>query len=426
MSSNSRRIFLKSAGTTVLGGAAALTLGLPGLVSARGNNTLKIGLVGCGGRGTGAASQALKADPDVILYSVADIFEDRIDNTLDLLKKIDEKKVQVDRKRRFTGFDAYQKVIDSGVDVVLLATPPNFRPMQLAACIEADKHVFYEKPVAIDAPGVRKVIEVAKKAQQKKLSMVCGLCFRYDQPKVEMFDRVLKGDIGEIKALSSIRYGGPWHEPVRQPGWTDMEYQVRFWYYHNWLSGDFNVEQFVHSMDMISWALGEKMPVRAVGTGGRQQRTDPKYGNIYDHFSTFFEYDNGVNVFTSTRQQRNTAGRNSVEVMGSLGNAFYEGHTHKISGKNNWQYQGEPNDMYQEEHNALFRSIRSGLGTNDGERAANSTMMAVLSRMAAYTGKSIRWEEAINSEETLGPEEYTLALKYPDPGIPIPGITKVL
>lgn len=420
-----RRTFIKSTGAAVIGSAAALTLGFPYPTFAQGKDTLKVGLVGCGGRGTGAAVQALNADPDTILYAMADVFEDRLNSSLDILKKAQGKKVQVDKERRFIGFDAYQKLIDSGVDVVLLATPPGFRPVHLAASVDAGKHVFYEKPVAVDAPGIRKVMAVAKKAKEKNLSLVSGLCFRYHLPKIALYGRVVDGAIGEIKSVSSIRYGGElWYKP-RQPHWTDMEYQMRNWYYHNWLSGDFNVEMFVHSMDMISWAMGERMPLKAIGTGGRQARVAEKYGNIYDHFATEFEYENGVKGFTFTRQQNDTSGRNSVEIAGTQGNAYYEGNRHEISGKNEWEYQGEKNDMYQAEHNALFASIRQGKAINDGERAANSTMMAILSRMSAYSGQAITWEEAMNSDKVLGPETYSWDLKYPGPGIAVPGVTKV-
>lgn len=420
-----RRKFIKSTGTTVIGSAAALSLGFPNLAFAKGDNTLKVGLVGCGGRGTGAAKQALSADPNVVLYAVADIFQDRIDDALTALTKIHGKKVQVDKSRQFVGFDAYQKVIDA-VDVVLLATTPVFRPVQFTACVDAGKHVFYEKPVAIDAPGVRQIKAAALKAKEKNLSLLCGLCFRYDAPKQALYGKVLDGAIGDIRVVSSIRYGGPWHEPIRQPGWTDMEYQIRYWYYYNWLSGDFNVEQFVHSMDMISWVLGDKVPIRAIGSGGRQERTAAKYGNIYDHFATSFEFEDGIRSFANTRQQKGTSGKNSVEVFGSTGTAYYEGNVHKITGENNWHYQGKENDMYQEEHNVFFDSIRHGKAINDGERAANSTMMAILQRMVGYSGKTITWEEAINSNKVLGPKEYSKDLKYTGPGVPIPGITNVL
>ncbi len=421
-----RRAFLKSTGAAVIGSAVALNLGFPNPTFAQGKDTLKVGLVGCGGRGTGAAVQALNADPDAVLYAMADVFEDRLNGSLNILKKAQGKKVQVDKERQFIGFDAYQKLIDSGVDVVLLATPPGFRPDHLAASVDAGKHVFYEKPVAVDAPGVRKVIAAAKKAREKNLSLVSGFCFRYDLQKRALFGRVLDGEIGEIKTISSIRNGGElWYKP-RQPNWSDMEYQMRNWYYYNWLSGDFIVEMFVHSLDMMSWAMGGKMPVRATGTGGRQARTDKIYGNIYDHFATEYEYENGVKGYTFTRQQDDTSHRNSVEIAGTQGDAFYEGNRHEITGKNEWQYQGEKNDMYQAEHNALFASIRQGKPLNDGERSANSTMMGILGRMVAYSGQTITWEEAMEADKALGPETYSWDLKYPGPGVAIPGVTKVL
>lgn len=419
-----RRKFLQDSGKITAGTGLALTMGIPNLVFGnRGDNTLKIGLIGCGGRGSGAADQALSADPNVVLYAVCDIFQDRIDGSLKSLKEIHANKIQVDKSRQFTEFEDYRKVIDL-VDVVLLATTPVFRPEEIEACVDAGKHFFYEKPVAIDAPGIRRVIAAAKKAKEKKLSIVSGLCFRHDLPKQALFGKVLDGAIGDVKVVSSIRYGGAWHEPVRDPRWTDMEYNIRFWYYKNWLSGDFNVEQFVHSMDMISWALGDITPIRAIGTGGRQQRVEEKYGNIYDHFATSFEYENGAQVFTDTRQQKGVAGQNNVTVFGSEGNAYYEGKTHKIVGKTDWSYNGELNNMYQEEHDYLFKSIRNNQAVNDGIRAANSTMMAILSRMVAYTGKSITWEEAMNSTVKLGPEKYTRDLKYEGPGVAVPGITK--
>ena len=421
-----RRAFIKSTGAAIIYGATALNVGFPNPIFAQSKDTLRVGLVGCGGRGTGAAVQALNADPDAILYAMADVFEDRLNSSLDILKKAEGKKVQVDKERQFIGFDAYQKLIDSGVDVVLLAAPPGFRPDHLAASVDAGKHVFYEKPVAVDAPGVRKVLAAAKKAKEKNLSLVSGFCFRYHLPKRALYGRVLDGEIGEIKTISSTRNGGElWYKP-RQPNWSDMEYKMRNWYYYNWLSGDFIVEMFVHSLDMMSWAMGDKMPVRATGTGGRQVRVTEKYGNIYDHFATEYEYENGVKGFTFTRQQKGASTENSLEISGTQGNAFYEGNKHIITGKNEWQYQGEENDMYQTEQNALFTSIRQGKPINDGERAANSTMMGILGRMVAYSGQTITWEEAMNSDKILGPETYSWDLSWEGPGVAIPGATKVL
>ena len=424
-----RRRFIKSSGAALLYGTAALNLGFPNSLFA-GNNgnkeTLRVGLIGCGGRGTGAAVQALNADPDVVLYAMADAFEDRLASSLEVMRKAHGQRVKVDKERQFVGFDAYQKLIDSGVDVVLLATPPGFRPDHLAAAVEAGKHVFYEKPVAVDGPGVRKVIAAGKVARAKNLSMVSGFCFRYHLPKQALYGRVLDGQIGKIKTLSSTRNGGGlWYKP-RQPDWTDMENQMRNWYYYNWLSGDFIVEMFVHSLDMISWAMGDEVPLRATGSGGRQARIDGRFGNIYDHFATEFQYEDGVKAYTFTRQQEGASTENSLEISGTQGNAFYEGNKHLITGENSWHYQGESNDMYQTEQNVLFSSIREGKGINDVERAANSTMMGILGRMVAYSGQTITWEEAMNSKKLLGPEQYSWDLDYEGPGIAVPGVTKVL
>jgi len=417
-----RRAFLKKAGAATLFSAATLNAGFANSFLPK-NKVLKVGLVGCGGRGTGAAVQALRADPDTVLHAMADAFEDRLVSSLDLLKKAHGQRADVKKNMQFVGFDAYQKLMDSGVDVVLLAAPPGFRPKHFSAAIDAGKHVFYEKPVAVDGPGIRKVLEAAKKAKEKNLSLVSGLCFRYDLPKQALFGKVLNGEIGDVKSISSTRHGGELWYKERQPDWNDMHYKMRNWYYYNWLSGDFIVEMFVHSTDMIAWAMGERMPLSATGVGGRQWRTDKKYGNIYDHFAVEFDYGDGLKGNVSTRQLSGGSSRNSVEVAGSQGNAIYEGNKHEIWGKNTWKYEGESNDMYQSEHDALFKSIRSGSAINDGEMASNSTLMAIMGRDAAYSGQRITWEEAMNSPISLGPEndDYSWDLKFDGPPIAIPG-----
>lgn len=421
-----RRAFIKKAGAATLFSATTLNMGFATPLVSSSKSVLKVGLVGCGGRGTGAAAQAISADPDTVLYAMADTFEDRLKSSLEVLKKTHGQKVQVEKERQFIGFDAYQKLIDSGVDVVVLACPPGFRPNHLTAAIDAGKHVFYEKPVAVDAPGVRKVLAAAKKAKEKNLSIVSGYCFRYDLPKQALYGKVIDGEIGDIKAISATRNGGELWYKDRQPDWNDMQYHMRNWYYYNWLSGDFLVEMFVHSLDMMTWAMGGKMPLTATGTGGRQWRTDKKYGNIYDHFALEYDYDNGVKGYAFTRQQNGGSSKNSVEIMGTEGNAHFEGNRHEITGKNPWKYRGEGNDMYQAEHDALFNSIREGKGINDGEMAANSTLFGVMSRMAAYSGQTITWDQAMNSTKSLGPDSYNWDLEYKGPEIAIPGITKVL
>jgi myo-inositol 2-dehydrogenase/D-chiro-inositol 1-dehydrogenase len=424
-----RRLFLKSTGAAVIGSTLPFSSGLARPLAGSAANVLKVGLIGCGGRGTGAAAQALAADPDVELTAMGDVFSDRLESSLVAIMEEQPKKVKVDKSKKFIGFDAYKKVIDSGVDVVILTTPPAFRPAHLMAAINAGKHVFCEKPVAVDAPGVRHVLEAAKKAKEKNLSLVSGFTFRYDEPKRAFFDKVVNGAIGEIKTVSSTRNGGGLWYNERQPGWTDMEYQMRNWYYQNWLSGDYIVEMIVHSLDMMTWAMGDKMPVKATGTGGRQSRVDPKYGNIYDHFAIEYEYANGARGFSFSRQQAGCSNRNTVEIAGTHGDGFVQaGREVRLTGKTNWKYEGEKNNPYQTQHNELFASIRKSKPMNDGQLMANSTMLAILSRMVGYSGNTITWEEAMNSNQTLGPahDEYSWDLKYRGPEIAVPGVTKVL
>jgi myo-inositol 2-dehydrogenase/D-chiro-inositol 1-dehydrogenase len=425
-----RRIFLKSTSAALVGGTLAFNIGLPKEAFAGKANTLKIGLIGCGGRGAGAAAQAMAADADCVLWAMGDAFSDRLEEAHKSLVEIDPKKVKVDAAHKFVGFDAYRKVIDSGVDVVLLATPPAFRPDHLQAAIDSGKHVFCEKPVAVDAPGLRKVLAAAQKAKEKNLSLVSGFTFRYDQPKRAFFERITGGAIGDVTAVSTTRNGGElWYKP-RQPEWTEMEYQMRNWYYQNWLSGDYIVEMIVHSMDLMSWAMGDKLPSRATGTGGRQARVDKIYGNIYDHFAIEFEYGNGVRAFSFSRQQPGCSNRNTLEIAGTIGQAVVNmyGGKHEITGKNPWTYQGERGDPYQTQHNELFASIRSQKPMNDGQLMVNSTMLAIMGRMVAYSGQTLTWDEAFNSNQVLGPafEQYAWDLKYEGPSVAIPGVTKVL
>jgi len=421
-----RRKFIQYTGAMI--GGLALPVTPIQSVFAGGSNTLKIGLIGCGGRGSGAASQALAADPDTILTAMGDAFSDRLDESLTALRELFPDRVKVDKANRYVGFDAYQKVIDSGVDVVLLATPPAFRPDHMTAAVVAGKHTFCEKPVAVDSPGVRKVLAAAKMAKEKKLAVVSGLCFRYDQPKRELFGKVLSGEIGDIKTISTVRNGGPlWTKP-RQPGWTEMEYKLRNWLYYTWLSGDFITEMMVHSLDMMAWAMGDKPPLKATGSGGRQVRVDEVYGNAYDHFAIEYEYENGIRGYHFSRQMDACSNVNKVEIAGTLGNALIGGAAgHEITGKNKWSFHGVRNDMYQTEHDELFASIRNNKPINNGEWMARSTMLAILGRMAAYTGQTITWEDALNSSQVLGPEvdQYRWELKWPGKEVAMPGVTKL-
>ena len=426
MKSTSRREFVKKSSAALLGSSFAYPVGI---FTETKQALLKIGLIGCGGRGTSAASQALRADPNVVITAMGDIFEDRLEKSYGALLKMSPEKVKVDKVNKFIGFDAYIKVLESDVDVVLLTTPPGFRPDHFAAAVTAGKHIFCEKPVAVDAPGVRKVLAAAKKAKEKNLSVVSGFCFRYDFPKRAFFGRVLQGAVGDIRAITTFRNGGEAWYKDRKPDWTQMTCQMRNWYYYNWLSGDFIVEQAVHSLDMMSWAMGDIMPVTGTGSGGRQVRTDEKYGNIFDHFAIEFEYPNGAKGYHFTRQQSGTSTQNTVEIFGSQGTGIIKvGNKYEINAHDKWNYQGEKNNMYQTQHDELFASIRSGEPINNGERMANSTLLAIWARTIGYTGQKITFEEAFNSVESLGPkiDDYNWDLVWEMPPVAIPGKTKLI
>ncbi len=419
---SSRRKFIKS-GSTLSAGAL---LAAPHVAKAAKNDkTLKIGLVGIGGRGSGAAAQAMNADDNVALTAIGDLFEDRIKLRSRILKARGRSKFQVTPETTFIGFDSYKKVIDSGVDVVILTSPPNFRPQHIEYAVEKGVHCFLEKPVAVDAPGVRKVIELAKKAKEKKLGFMSGFCWRHHYPKREIFKRILDGAVGEVNTIYSTYNGGEiWKKP-REEGWGDLEAQMRNWNAHLWLSGDSIVEQAVHCIDMMQWAMGDEAPSHAEGSGGRQVYDDPdKYGNIYDHFACVYQWENGSRGYHFSRQQNGTIGSYEVEAFGSKGYASCK-NRHAIIGKDDaWRFRGENNDMYQTEHNELFASIREGNPFNDGEKAAKSTMVAILGRMASYTGQRITYEDALNSKEDLTPSHFDWEKPLPAMPIPVPGVTK--
>lgn len=429
----SRRQFTKVAGLATVG-----TMISTGSVWASNSNTLKVGLIGCGGRGTGAAEEALNADSNVVLSAMSDAFPDRIETALAKIKKRFGNKVQVADNQKFVGLDSFQMLIDSDVDIVLLAAPPAFRPAHLEATVKAGKHIFCEKPFAVDAPGLRRVMRVAREAREKNLSLVSGFCWRYHNPKRETFGRVLNGQIGQIVAAEATYNTGELWFKERQKGWTDMEYQLQNWLYYNWLSGDHIVEQAIHSIDMLSWAMGDKAPVRVSGTGGRQKRTDPKFGNVYDHFGITYEYANGTKTYFFCRQQSGTTPSYDVTLTGVDGRCIVDARTgrHEITGKNPWKYddvtkfteaesyqQTEVRSMYQQEHDELFASIRSNNPINDGEWMTRSNLLALAARMAAYTGQTISYEQALSSMEELFPGNITWNTKYDTP-IAIPGISK--
>jgi myo-inositol 2-dehydrogenase / D-chiro-inositol 1-dehydrogenase len=422
MSEPNRRVFLQASAA-----AAASVALLPGAMAA-GTDALRVGLVGCGGRGTGAATEALRADPKVKLVAMCDAFMDRLEGSLKNLSEIKDiaDKIDVAPDRKFDGFDGYKKLLDCGVDVVLLCTPPGFRPLHLRAAIEAGKHVFCEKPVAVDVAGAKSVIETARLAKDKNVSLCSGFCYRYDLAKRETVSRIHDGAIGDVSAMH-ITYltNTLWHRG-NDPKWTPMEYQMRNWYYFTWLSGDFIVEQHCHNFDKASWVLGGKMPVAATGVGGRQVRRDPKYGHIYDHFAVTLEYANGTKLFSFCRQMDGCDGNVNDHVIGTKGSAQLMTHTIRPTGGPEWEFGSETKvkNMYQVEHDELFAGIRSGKLINDGESAAHSTLMALLAREAAYTGKRLTWDALLKSNQNLAPKEYAWG-DVPTPPVPMPGIYKL-
>jgi predicted dehydrogenase len=420
-STTSRRDFLTT--SAVAGGLAFA----PSLFAGE-NSTLKVGLVGCGGRGTGAAKNTLKADSNVELVAMGDMYDSQIKNSLNLLQKNKEiaARVKVKPDMCFTGFDAYRKVIDAS-DVVLLTTTPHFRPMHLKAAVEAGKHVFAEKPLAVDAPGVRSVLESAKKAKDKSLSLLVGFCYRWEFAKRETVKRIHDGAIGDVTAIHcNYITGDPgrYHQMKELP--ETMEYQMKNWYYFTWLSGDHIVEQHCHNHDKAAWVLKGEYPVSAYGLGGRQTRTDPRLGNIFDHHTVVYEYKNGVRVYSLCRQFNAPGVINDVSdhVFGTRGSAELMKHLIHSGGKS-WEYEDPNSDMYDQEHVEFYQGIRGGNPVNNGIEGAHSTLMSIMGRMATYTGIKVTWDMAMKSKEDLSPPKYDWGpLKYAP--VAVPGVTKFI
>ena len=430
---SSRRRFLKTSGLAAAGGALAGPMAfIRPSYGARGpGDTLKVGLVGCGGRGTGAAAQALSTGEDVVLTALADVFEQRVQGARRALQANKEygARVQVSDDACFVGLNAYEKLIDSGVDVVLLAEPPAFRPKHLQAAVDAGLHVFCEKPMATDAPGVRSVLASAAKAKEKNLAIVAGFCWRYHLARRAFYAQVHQGAIGAIRAVYATYLTGP-VRPMppahsRPAGMGDVEWQLHNWYNFVWLSGDGLVEQACHSVDKIAWAMSDVPPLKAVANGGRQIPNNE--GNIFDHIDIFYEYPDDVRAFMAQRQISGCYGDNSDYLMGSEGTGTIQGWSDPvIKGKNPWRYSGPKSDMYQVEHDELFASIRSGRPINDGVWMAHSTLLAIMGRMAAYTGQEITWDQAMNSQLQLVPDNLTWDMDLPIRPMAMPGRTQFI
>jgi predicted dehydrogenase len=425
----SRRDFLQATGTVSASALLANFAAAPNLYAADSQKVLKVGLVGCGGRGSGAAKNALSADKYTKLVAVADVFPEHIESSLRGLRGSEVgAQVDVTDDKKFLGLDAYKKVINE-VDVVLLASPPGFRPWHLRAAVEAGKHIFCEKPMATDAVGVRHAMESVRMAKEKKLSLVAGFCWRYHPEKMEFFKRIHEGAIGEVQAV----YGCYLTNPVkpmppadtRPKDMSDLEWMVRNWYNFTFLSGDGLVEQAVHTVDWLAWAMKDQMPVSCTAVGGRQVPANG--GNIYDHIEVNYLWENGARGFLAQRQITGCFNETALRVIGTKGIGEIAGRGSSITGANAWKSKpGLKADMYDLEHEDLFLSIRDNKALNDGDRMMKSTMLAIMGRMAGYTGQQVSWDEALNSKENLMPEVTSWDSPVNVPPLARPGLTKLV
>ncbi len=430
MTEINRRTFIQ---TTA---AAAAAMAFPGsipLVGLRkGSDTIRVGLIGCGGRGTGAALDCLRGSDGVELVAMGDLAPDRLTGSRAELTKATATnpalaaKYKVTDDMTFTGFDAYKKVLATDVQLVILATPPHFRPLHLAAAAEAGKHIFAEKPVAVDPAGVRSVLATYELALKKGLGIGVGTQRRHQADYQTTIARIKDGAIGEVLSGQVFwNQGGLWNRD-RQPTWTDAEWQLRNWLYFTWLSGDHIVEQHVHNIDVANWVLGAT-PIKATGVGGRQFRTDPKYGHIYDHFAVDFEYANGARILSMCRQIPGSANRVGENFIGTKGQSNASS---RITGANAWTFtrpEGAPRiNGFQQEHTDLVASIRSGKPYNELKGIADSTLSAIMGREAAYTGQEITWDQALAAKQDLTPPVGHAAYGAMDvPPVPMPGRTKL-
>jgi myo-inositol 2-dehydrogenase/D-chiro-inositol 1-dehydrogenase len=419
-----RREFIQASGA-----GALLALGAPAILpAAPRTQTLKIGLIGCGNRGTSAVVDAFRADPDTVLTAVADVFPDRIEQGLEFLRKLHPDQVRVEKERCFLGFDAYQKVIDSDVDIVLLVTPPAFRPQHLQAAVAAGKHAFAECIAGVDAPGVRSFLKSSELASERGLGILSGFCWRYDAGARAAQRQIRDGAIGPVRAVYATFYRASfdrYYGKERQPGWSDLEWQIRDWPDFLWLGGDLCVGlSGGHSADKIAWWLDDEMPISAVGVGGRQF---PGEGNTFDHCQVAYEYADGKRTFLGVRCQNGCHEENCDYIIGADGVCTMgRGPVPVITGKNQWKYEGPRPRMHQVEHEDFLASIRAGKPLNDGPRMARTTLMTLMGRMAAYTGQEITWEQALNSQESLVPAEIDWNTRIELTPPPSPGVTKFL
>jgi predicted dehydrogenase len=418
-----RRNFLKSgavAGSTLLAAGSIV-----GRAHASDDQTIRIGVIGCGGRGKGALANALDANPNTQIVALADLFPEQLDIAVKSFSKGKyADRFKVTPEQCYSGFDCYQKLIDeTDVDVVLLTAPPHYRPDHLEAAIDAGKHVFCEKPIATDPVGVKRVRKICEVAEKKGLNIVSGLCWRYDQGVRDTVSRVRDGAIGKLVCTQADYLTGPVWSKAKKPEWSEMEYQCRNWYYYTWLSGDHVLEQFIHSLDKALWIRGDATPVRAYGQGGRQARDDQTMGMIYDHFAIVYEWADGTRTFANTRQFR--VRKNGVEdyIFGTDGTARLL--AHKVEGPNSWKFSDKKTNMYVQEHMELYEAIEGKRPViNNGGYMCDSTLMGILGREVCYSGEELTWDEVVNSPQDLRPAKYEWG-DAPAVEVPVPGKYKM-
>jgi myo-inositol 2-dehydrogenase/D-chiro-inositol 1-dehydrogenase len=401
----SRRGFLKTT-SAVVGGSLLGGLAIERSAFAAPDDTLKIALIGCGGRGSGAAAQAMTADKNVKLIAMADVSESHLEGKLDELKKSHADMVDVPKDRQFVGWDAYKQAIEIA-DVVILATPPGIRPIHLEAAVDAGKNIFSEKPLAVDGPGIRKVLAAAARAKEKNLKVAVGLQ-RHHHPKyIEAIKRIHDGAIGDVVSMRCYWNGNrPWKHP-RQAGMSEMQYQMDNWYYFTWLCGDHIVEQHIHNLDVMNW-IKQAHPIKAYGMGGAQKPRTSDDGEIFDHHAVEFEYADGTRMFSQCRHIQGCWDSVAEHAVGTEGSAdLQDGGNFVIKGKKSWRENGKGIDAWQLEHYPFFEAIRKNTPYNELEYGAHSTLTAIMGRMATYSGRVIEWDHALNSPLSLGPDVYS-------------------
>ncbi len=421
----SRRGLMKTAAGVV---TLATVPALSSRAYAAGSDKIRVGVVGCGGRGTHDSSRCLAADDNVELVAMGDIFPEQVERCRKTLAQRLPGKVKVSDEMCFSGWDAYKQVLAADIDMVILTTPPQFRPLMLKAAIEAGKHVFMEKPVAVDPVGVRSVIASSELADQKGLTIVAGTQMRRISHLVEAVKRVRDGVLGEILGGQCFRLGGGmtgWGPQQRKAEWSDMEWQLRRWLFMTWLSGDFIVEMHVHNLDVMNWAIGSH-PVQCVGMGGRQQRTDPKFGDVYDHFAVEYEYPNGVRVSYKGAQQDGISNPHYQRVVGTKGSAQLDFGRAVIKGANAAEIGWNEYDPCLTQHADQMAAIRQGKRLNEGKQIAESSLTAIMGRMSAYTGRALKWSWALKASKLdLTPPAYEFG-DLPMPPVAIPGQTRLI